>query len=178
MKRSIPFWSMSTVGLIVAGFLYPLLHEAGHFCAAIFTGADIIEFQLFPVPSVLCRYPHPHTGVLLISGAAGLLFPVLPTMLTTPQNFWAWYTWFVLKGICIFSFFLSLCALVAFQSGFSSLHEDIIQMVQLAPAYMPIYFIFLSFLLVLNFLQIVASKPLQRCTLQFGYGTALQKQRQ
>ena len=64
-------------GLLTAVVIYPFLHETGHSIAAFLLGAEVLEFNLFPIPNVLCNMKNLPDNRIFLVGLDGLFFPVL-----------------------------------------------------------------------------------------------------
>ena len=63
------------IGLFVALFLYPMLHEAGHIAAALLFGGTIEEVTWFPRYSVLCNTAALTEEEQAVIGLAGGIIP-------------------------------------------------------------------------------------------------------
>lgn len=63
------------IGLTVAVFIYPFLHESGHSIAAFAVGAEIREFRILPVPYVMCNVAMLSNWQQIMIGVSGALFP-------------------------------------------------------------------------------------------------------
>lgn len=101
------------VGLISALFIYPFIHELGHVIASFCVGADVLDFTLFPLPSILCNVGAvENTGKVLI-GFGGMLLPLLIAEVVPRKWFWIWYMRVLLKGISLLSFVISVVSLTA-----------------------------------------------------------------
>lgn len=100
--------ALFVVGVIVAVFVYPILHELGHALSAIAFGVKIKDVSLFPLPSVLCEFNGQSSIVIAFIGFCGILVPSVITFLYVPNNFWFWYVWLMMKCITMLSL-LQLC---------------------------------------------------------------------
>lgn len=163
MKDAMKITAITIVGLIIAVIMYPFLHEGGHSLAAVIVGAKVEEFNLYPLPNVLCSVQSVGTMGLVIIGISGMLFPFLLTSIIQPKKFWSWYICFTIRGICLLSFVIALFAVVVFQTDLKMVNEDITQVVQLTPDYKGLYAIVLLILIVWDILLVVKSHPVRRC---------------
>ncbi len=163
MKDAIKIAAITIVGLIIAVIVYPVLHEGGHSLAAVIVGAKIEEFNLYPLPNVLCSVQSVGTMELVVIGISGMLFPFLLTAIIQPKKFWSWYICFTTRGICLLSFVIALFAVAVFQTDLKMVNEDITQVMQLAPDYKGLYAAILLGLVVWDILLVVKSHPIRRC---------------
>ena len=64
-----------SIGLFTAILLYPTLHEAGHSLLALIVGAKVVDFNLFPIPSIMCDvFGVGNTG-MIVMGLGGIIIP-------------------------------------------------------------------------------------------------------
>lgn len=105
MKDALKTFGILAMGLFVAIIVYPFLHEAGHTIATVLVGANIIEFNLWPIPSILCNAIGITTGGLVIIGFGGTIFPILISLILPRKWFFVWYLKALLQGISM----LALC---------------------------------------------------------------------
>lgn len=114
-------------GLFIAVIVYPFLHELGHSFAAVLFGAKVIEFHLLPIPNILCNSTGLSTFLLSMIGFSGMMLPFAISMLIHPKNYYLWYGGFVLKGISLLSFMISIVAVILFLCGSPIVNEDVTQ---------------------------------------------------
>lgn len=79
MKDIIKLIAITVTGFFIAVIFYPFLHEGGHSLAAVIVGAKVEEFNLYPLPNVLCNVQSVGTMGLVIIGISGMLFRFLIT---------------------------------------------------------------------------------------------------
>lgn len=163
MKDAMKIAAITIVGLIIAVIVYPFLHEVGHSLAAVIVGAKVEEFNLYPLPNVLCNVQSVGTMGLVVIGISGMLFPFLLTSMIQSKRFWSWYICFTTRGICLLSFAIALFAVVVFQTDLKMINEDITQVMQLTPDYKGVYMIVLLGLIVWDILLMAKSHPIRRC---------------
>lgn len=168
MKDAIKIAAITIVGLIVAVIVYPLLHEGGHSLAAVIVGAKVEEFNLYPLPNILCSVQSVGTMGLVVIGISGLLLPFLLTVVIQPKRFWGWYICFTTRGICLLSFAVALFAIAVFQTERQMVNEDITLVMELAPEHKGIYAAILLGLAGWDILLVVRSHPVRRCMEFFG----------
>ncbi len=132
MKDAIKIISILVVGLFVAIFLYPFLHELGHVIATVLGGSELYELSIFPIPYVACGLNENNIGLQNIIGVSGMLLPFLITCIVRSNRYLVWLILFYLKGIAAMSFGISYIAVLCFQSGFIWENEDIVKVVQLS----------------------------------------------
>lgn len=131
--------------------------------AAVIVGAEVEEFNLYPLPNVLCSVQSVGTMGLVVIGISGMLFPFLLTSIIQPKRFWSWYICFTTRGICLLSFVIALFAVVVFQTDLKIVNEDITQVMQFTPDYRGLYGIVLLGLIVWDILLVIKSHPIRRC---------------
>lgn len=167
MKDVFKCVALVVLGIITAVFLYPILHETGHSLATVLCGAEVEEITLFPLPSVLCKMGDLKASAMVMIGFGGMALPYLLTVFPAPKNFWIWYIWFLVKGITLLSFAISVIAIDMYFAGNPMANEDMTQILKYAPEYSVVYTMFLTVMGVGIVWQIVRSNPLKRCMKQF-----------
>ncbi len=105
-------FGMLLLGLFVAIFVYPFLHEGGHSLAAFLVGADVVEFEILPVPYVVCNVIHLTNAQQIIVGISGMLLPLFIGAVIPNKWFWCWYVRFLLLGISLLAFVISAVSVV------------------------------------------------------------------
>ena len=100
-----------TVGLISALFIYPFVHEFGHVITSFCVGGEVLDFTLFPSPSVLCDVGAIGNSEKIIISFGGMLLPLLVAGIVPRRWFWTWYIRVILKAISLLSFLLSVVSL-------------------------------------------------------------------
>lgn len=162
MKDWIKVILITIVGLFIAIFVYPALHEIGHILSAAFCGGEIRELHIFPSAYVVCDTVNMGDIGKIVVGLSGMFLPFLLTSIVQPKKFWTWYACFILRGICMLSFLISLAAIVMFRLEKAIPNEDITQVLQTRPVYGWVYFIGLFILLVFELYLIVKSRPIKQ----------------
>ena len=109
------------VGLLTAGILYPLLHEAGHWAATLLLGGEILEFHLLPRPNVLCEVGKIGGAKRALIGLCGMVLPFAAALVLHPKRFTAWYVLLLLRGISAFALVLSLISVIGRDCGITIL---------------------------------------------------------
>lgn len=163
MKDAMKIVAITIVGLIIAVIVYPFLHEGGHSLAAVIVGAKVEEFNLYPLPNVLCSVQPVGTMGLVVIGISGMLLPFLLTAMIQPKRFWSWYICFTTRGICLLSFVIAFFAVAVFQTDLKMVNEDITQVMQLTPDYKGLYVIVLLCLIAWDIFLVIKSHPIRRC---------------
>lgn len=74
------------VALFSTLFVYPLLHELGHFIMAVLLGYDILSFDFYGGFRMMLSVENCTVGVMLVS-FAGIIFPLLCVMLLPSDCF-------------------------------------------------------------------------------------------
>ena len=152
--------TMLIVGLIVTLVVYPILHELGHSIVAILFGAEVLEFNIFPYPNILCNIKSVNSmGIVTISIGGGV-FPIL-FVVRSPKQFIGWYTCFTIRWICVLSYLISIVSVISFQLGMPVQNEDITHALIEKPQYAFAYLMFYLILMFVSVLLIVKSNPMK-----------------
>ncbi len=77
------------VALCSTLFVYPLLHELGHFLVGVLMGYDVLSFDLYGGFRMILSVEDNVAGVML-AAFAGVLFPMLCAMLLPSDRFLFW----------------------------------------------------------------------------------------
>lgn len=173
MKDGMKFLALLISGLFTAAFLYPLLHEAGHFLVGLLAGAEICRFSLWPVPMVAAKASS--VGQIWI-GLGGIFLPYLVAFLMRPRRFCLWYINFLLRGISVFSLLLSLGAILCDMNGIRWEEEDIIQVLQIFPQGRGLFLCLFTLMFAGGIYGLIKEKPLQKCMVYFGFPEQKEKQ--
>lgn len=167
MKHLLHYIGLTAIGLTTAILLYPLLHELGHVVASLVLGAEISNLKLFPLPSVMCKLNTSNVLYVVFVCFNGMLLPYMVSIIPPEKHFWNWYIWFVISGICLLSFVISIISIVSYRIGRPMANEDITQALIYAPQYHVLYIVVLVVLSLLRIVQIVHTHPIQRCLKHF-----------
>lgn len=171
MKDFIKFLFILFLGLLTAVIIYPFLHESGHSIAAVLLGAEVLEFDLFPIPSTLCNLVNMNTVEKIAIGLNGLFFPIFfsAAMLKMVGNsFWSQYISFVLNGISLLASIISFISVILFYLGKPIENEDVTQILHISPNSGMIILCLTVFLTIYLIIKIMFSNPIQRCLAYFG----------
>lgn len=156
---------MLIIGLCVAVIIYPALHELGHSVAAIIAGAKIIEFNLFPIPSVLCNVRDVNTTGMVLISVSGSFFPLL-LVIFSPKRFVGWYSCFTVRWISLLAYIFSEVAVISFVCGKPIKDDDITYALQINQQYAWIFMILYLTLIILTSVLIIKSKPIKYLSLE------------
>ncbi len=168
VKTVMKIGALLTVGILVAGVGYPLLHEGGHSLAALCVGGAVKDIRLLPTASVLCRMPTHPTGIAAV-GLGGILLPPAVAALLPHRRFWGWFVRYILLSVCLLSLVLALAAVGCFQVGVPLPREDVTQILRYAPQSLPyLYAVLIGTLTVVSLLW-ARARPLSRWIV-FLYG--------
>ena len=168
MRDALKCMGLLAVGLLTAIFLYPLLHELGHMLTAVVFGYKVLNFQLLPLPSVMCEMDMINRFTIIVVGFGGMLLPYFISLMPPRKQFWLWYLWLVISVICLLSFVISIVGIVSYKMGMPINNEDITHIMVHSEENHILYLITLTALFVLRIIQIVHTKPIKRCLIEFG----------
>ena len=150
------------IGLFTAVILYPFLHESGHSLFAIALGGEITEFNLLPIPNIVCNVSGLESRAIAFIGLGGLLFPLIFTTLVNIKNFWAWLIGMYVSFITFLSYLISLYGCIAYVYGTPIVNEDVTQIIDHYPnAFLGLIILLIVLMGIVTF-QVVKSKGLQR----------------
>lgn len=150
------------VGLFVSIILYPLLHETGHYIVTVLAGGRVADFNLLPVPSVVCEVTKVGDFGKIFIALGGIGIPFFISMLFNPENFWLWYINLLIKGISVYAILLSAIAVFSYMNGVIWDGEDIILVLQITSKELYWLLIFIS-MTVFGIGRIFKEKPILRC---------------
>ncbi|HCG34937.1 MAG: hypothetical protein PHV32_00180 [Eubacteriales bacterium] len=158
---------MTALGLIVAIFIYPFLHEGGHVLATLISGGEVKEFMVFPLPNILSDVSGVSNAGLVFIGLSGVMLPFFLSVVCRPKYFFLWYSSFVFKGIVLLSILISSAIIIMNQFGFVQSNDDMIKVLnywQNGTAFLlPILFVFGSLMVAL----MVKDHPIRRILKEF-----------
>ncbi len=161
MKKSRVF-GLLFIGLLTAGWIYPVLHECGHSLAALAVGGKVSCVSLFPIPYTDCILPS-STAVWQwkIVGLGGLMFPLFFTWIISIRRFWIWLVGFYLHFICLLSFCFSAISCLLFAAGSPVAGDDVTQVLERGNGQYNVWiFLFLLFLIFLTVFRLAKAQPL------------------
>lgn len=126
MKYYLKLFMLLPIGLIAAIIIYPFLHEASHSLCAIAFDAEVVKFNLSPLPSVLCNVEGLTKIQLFLVAIAGPIVPFVMCSLIKTKFFWLEYVRMIIVLISILSFSISLIGIL-FGWEIISEQDDIIR---------------------------------------------------
>lgn len=133
----------------MAVIIYPLLHEVGHSISAVVFGAEIMNFQIFPIPSVLLEINSDISEFdFLLIGLSGMFFPFIISLLLPAKTFLKWYIRITLRLICIISFSIGIASVVMHQKGSILPNDDVSIILQNSSQYSNFCFVILVLLFI------------------------------
>lgn len=118
------------VSLFVALVLYPAIHEIGHVIFVVLFGGVVVDFNIFPLPNIVCDISAVSTAGKVLIGLGGMMLTSATFFIKPLRNFWIWYMEFVMKLICEYALVLSVVAVISDSFGLSWSHEDVIQVIE------------------------------------------------
>lgn len=163
MKDVVKLIGIIGIGLFIAIIVYPVLHELGHVLVAIIIGSEVLEFNLFPLPNVLCNVSGVSTVENIMIGAGGIILPFVFSTVIYSKKFWIWYIGMVINIICLISFVISTIGCVLFLVAEPIENEDITQILNLCPNTANLWLV--GFLVLIGYtgFRIYKSHPIKHC---------------
>lgn len=156
------------LGLFIALFLYPLLHETGHIAAIYLFGGTIEDTTWIPRYSVLCNTTALTTGEQAVIGLSGGIFPVVVSLLPVTLGYPFWYISFILKGINLYYSILNTLYILLFLFGHAVPKTDITLTLSVKPSLAPLLLLFFPSIFLLLFLVTKKAAPIST-TLAFFF---------
>lgn len=159
------------VGLFVAVIVYPFLHEVGHSVVAILVGGKVIDFNILPLPYVVCDLSRTEKAATVFIGLAGIFFPAILSKIINPKSFWLWYGNIVMRGICLLSFIISFVAIIFNSFNIKVENEDIVQVINVWKGGTFILAILMLFAIIIIIHSIIKQKPIDKILIYFKIDT-------
>ena len=119
---------MYIIAMFTAIFIYPLLHELGHYLAALLVGAEIVEMSVYPIPYVSMLVDSYDSLGQAVIGMCGMIFP-MTCMIFRPKRFVGSIVVNTIMFVNALAWLLSCVALGANQLGICWENEDVISVV-------------------------------------------------
>ena len=166
MKFTIKISGLFIVGAI-AVLIYPVLHELSHSVMCVFLGAEIIEINIFPYPSVLCRVSNVDMIGTIAIGISGMILPYAFVNIIKVKNFWLWYAAYMVKVISVLTFIVSTISSFCFFAGNPWPNDDTTQILMMWGDNKWIFLVFLTILSIVAVFGLVNEKPLKKCIENF-----------
>ena len=129
MKLYFKLAYMCFLGIATAVIWYPFLHESGHYIAMVLLGGTDVNMQFFPSTFVSGGMVNPAKWHYAIIGLSGLFLPMTAFALR-PKSFTVWFINEIVKCIVVFSWFLSVIAVVCMICGNEWRNDDIVTVVR------------------------------------------------
>ncbi len=168
MKDLIKILGIFFFGLLTAIIIYPMLHECGHSLIAVSVGAKVVDFTLFPLPSIMCDMFGVSNFKIALIGLGGIFIPYLISFVLRPKSFWIWYTNLIVRGISLLAIIISIVSILLWQNGISVQNEDIVQILNtLNDGAIPFLIVFLL-MLIYGISKIILSRPIKKISEYFN----------
>ena len=162
MKDVIRLFGVLILGLIVAIFCYPFLHETGHAIAIILSGAELYEFRVLPIPYISCNVYSIGNVQQCLIGIAGMIFPFLISFFIGRNNFWMWLVSLLIKGISALAFAISYLAVLCYETDILWVNEDIVKVVQISEIKSSFWLLFSLVMFCFAVIVLYYEKPIER----------------
>lgn len=169
MKDALKLLGILFWGLLTAVIIYPFLHESGHTLAAFLIGAKVVEFNLIPLPNVLCNMANISNSGIVFIGLNGMMLPIISAVILKlfSNGFWLRYISFILNGISLLASIISIVAIIAFYFEMPMLNEDVTQTLEMYPNSIAFIFIFMIAVTVYLIIRLKIDKPIEKCLAYF-----------
>ena len=156
------------VGLLTAVIIYPLLHETGHLLATVVFGGKVVEFNLFPIPNILCDVVNMEKGDLVFVGFGGVLFPLIVSLTINTKRFMAWYVLQLIKCISVLALIISLISLLGQGYGICVENDDAATLLSFCPELKNGFIVFIILLLFVSIFSLFRQHPFKHLYKYFG----------
>ncbi len=150
MKLALRFFYLLVVGVWTVLIIYPFLHECGHSLAVLLLGGSIKNFNILPVPYILCQMKEYNKIDFLIVGFSGMLLPYIFSFFVQTRKFYLCYFKIVIRFICLLSFVLGIVSVCLYQKGSTLQNDDITTILQNSPEYLVLCLVLLILLLIIT----------------------------
>jgi len=148
------------IGLFVAVFFYPLVHESGHILATLLTGGKCINLSWLPVPNVLCEVDSTNTTALAVISLAGMVFPMLFVLPFYKSKGSLRFGALIFSAVTVLSMVIGLSVAVLNITGTTIPNDDVAMFIDFTGWVLPTLFI-LIVLTTITILQFILLKPKQ-----------------
>ncbi len=162
MKDALKLLGLFVTGIFTAVIIYPLLHELGHCFVAVSVGAEVVDFNILPLPSVLCNVFNVKKGGIAAIGLGGILFPYLISFALRPKTFLGWYSNSVVRLVSLLALTISLVSIILWLGGTTLVNDDIIQVLNRLKKGSAVFFSLFLTLLIFGIFKIATDKPLRK----------------
>lgn len=159
---------MILMGLLVAIIVYPFLHEGGHSLTALLVGANVVEFDILPLPYVICNVASLTSIQQIVIGVSGMIIPFLIAVLIPHKWFWSWYIRFLLFGFSLLAVVISVATLILPNGADLNPQDDMLRVLSLWSGAEIILTISLIAISVLIVALIWWDKPVKMICSKFG----------
>lgn len=162
MKCILKYVGLMITALLVSIVIYPALHELGHAVIALALGVKIIDFNLLPLPYVVCDFTEFSNIKFIATGLGGMALPFGISTVIQPKNFWAWYGVLMIRMICLLSFIISFISIILYMFNIVMEQEDVIKVLSIWENGKILLLCILFFAMIVIFFTIVKEKPVKR----------------
>ena len=167
MKDAFKITGIFIIGLFTAVMIYPVLHEAGHSLTALTVGARIVDFNIFPLPSVMCDVIGVEDVGIAAIGLGGIFLPYTVSFVLNPRSFWGWYSNFIVRCISLLALCISIICIILRANGKYMQKEDVIQVFNVFESGSVLLFAVFAIMLIYGVIKIITDKPLRRVSAYF-----------
>ena len=144
MKDYLIILKVTLIGLFVAAFAYPVVHEAGHILATVITGGKFVSLAWAPVPNVLCEMNTENTAALAITSLAGIVFPMFMVLPFIKAKGNLRFSVLIFNAIIIWSTIIGLAVAVMQMNDCIIPNDDLTAFMEYTGWIIPTIFIMLS----------------------------------
>ena len=168
MKDLLKILGIFFFGFLTSIIIYPTLHESGHSLVALAVGADIVDFNIFPLPCIMCNaFGVDRLGIAAI-GLGGIFIPYLISFILKPKSFWVWYTNSIVRGISLLALTISFVSIILWLNGITVQNEDIVQVLSIFNGGSIPFLIVFAVMFIYGLMRIIADQPIKRITEYFS----------
>ena len=147
------------------------MHEAGHAVSALILGADILDFELFPVSRVDVLISDASRMKAFIISACGGWFPLSALFVPDSGFYYLYYVKLSVGIVSLVNALTSLMSAAGAANGSSALYDDASRLISLYPElYYPVV-IHIALLIILSLSFIAFSGPIRRTADYFAFGS-------
>lgn len=152
---------MYAAAMAATVFVYPFLHEMGHYITAVLLGADVVGVGIFPLPYVALLIEDPMGYRQAAIGFSGLLFPMI-SFLIKAKGLSACTVIVTLRVVNMFAWLMSGVSVLCFALGYKWNDEDMVKVIESLGGYEAVILLVCVVFCLLCGCVLIRDKPINR----------------
>ena len=160
MKDVFLIIKITIIGLLVAVFVYPIVHESGHIISTILTGGRFIKLSWIPTPNILCEVNSTNTTALAIINLSGMILPIVFIMPFYKTKGFIRFGALIFCMIIILSAVIGLIVSIISCFGINVSNDDVTSFIEFSGWLLPTILIMIAMIGISAF-QLMRFKPVE-----------------